>query len=560
MQGRVFVVGFDGATFDLIRPWSEQGLLPTFAGLLKKGAGGPLRSTLPPFSAPAWTTFMTGVNPGQHGLYDFVQPRGSTYELQITNANTRQVPSIWRLLSQCGRRVAAVNIPMTYPPESVNGIMIAGFDAPDVSSTYTYPAGLRDELKEALGTYVILPDMVGLPLWQVVKDYLEVTDLRARAVRYLWSKERYDLFAVVFNGSDALQHLCLRSPLEGKCREALLSMYQAYDRFLADLLIDLPEDVTLLVMSDHGATPIRQFVYLDRWLADRGWLQLAEGHSGTGGVSGLVRRVAAVAAGQAVMLLRRYLPVEWRRRLKRYRGLQGRVRSLVASSGIDWGRTQAYTRNVQGIFINLKGRQPEGIVEPGKEYDELCCRISDELLALRDPDNPQARIVDRVLRKEEVFSGPYVDMAPDLYICWTDDAYLARFDRDTPDDSIFQSPTPSEWEDVLPTQTIGVHAATHQRDGILMAWGTAIEPGTEVQDAHIMDLAPTIFYFLDEPVPAHMEGKVLTGLCCDSYLAGHTVELEETYESEAAVKSTGYSEEDEKKIRERLKGLGYLEE
>lgn len=556
--GRVFVVGFDGATFDLIRPWVEQGLLPTFARLMAEGASAALRSTIPFFSAPAWSTFMTGVNPGRHGVFDFVQPRGITYELELTNAAIRKAPSMWSLLSQQGRKVASINVPMTYPPEHVNGVVISGFDAPDLSSQFTYPAELYSELTQVLGRYAILPNMIGVTLHELVESYLEITELRGRAARYLWGRDQYDLFCVVFNGSDALQHLCYRRPLRGEQAAALLSIYQAYDRFLKAVMAGLPEDVTLLIMSDHGAGPIKAFVYLNRWLANGGWLTLADSGVRLRSPAAWVRRTGAVAAGRAVDLMRRCLPVEWRRRLKRYRGLQGRVQSLVASSRIDWSRTRAYTRNMQGIYINLKGRQPEGVVEPGQEYEEICSRLVEGLLALRDPDDSRVGIVDQVFRKEEVFSGPYADVGPDLYIRWRDDAYLARLDMQPIDGPIFDRPSPAAWEDVLPARNINVHVGTHRWDGILMAWGKAIQPGVQMEGARLIDLTPTLFYLLGQPVPSHMEGKVLTSMCQHSYLRTHRLQRRDAPHSGAMGTGSAYSAEDEEKVRDRLEGLGYL--
>ena len=132
---RVFMIGWDGATFDLIRPWVAEGKLPTIARLMAAGAHGQLRSTLPPMTFPAWTSFMTGMNPGKHGIYDFTRPRPGRYELEFVNGGQRRAPSFWQILSQAGRRVASISLPCTYPPEQVNGIMISGFDAPGLGGS-----------------------------------------------------------------------------------------------------------------------------------------------------------------------------------------------------------------------------------------------------------------------------------------------------------------------------------------------------------------------------------------------------------------------------------------
>ncbi|HEX2477357.1 MAG TPA: alkaline phosphatase family protein, partial [Lacipirellulaceae bacterium] len=159
---RVFIVGWDGATFDLIKPWVERGLLPNIAATLENGAHGPLRSTLPPMTFPAWSSFMTGKNPGGHGIFDFMRPRPQSYDLEFVNGGQRKAPSFWRLLSDAGRKVISISVPCTYPPETVNGIMLSGFDAPGLGGSGSkldargmHPTSLCAELDRAVGGHPI---------------------------------------------------------------------------------------------------------------------------------------------------------------------------------------------------------------------------------------------------------------------------------------------------------------------------------------------------------------------------------------------------------------------
>ena len=143
---RVFILGWDGATFDLIKPWVAKGHLPTIARLMEAGSHGPLASTQPPMTFPAWSSFMTGKNPGKHGLFDFIEPVAEGQGFRFTNATSRQSETLWGCLSRHGRKVGVLNVPMTYPPEPVNGYLISGLDTPDERSPFLHPQGLREEL------------------------------------------------------------------------------------------------------------------------------------------------------------------------------------------------------------------------------------------------------------------------------------------------------------------------------------------------------------------------------------------------------------------------------
>lgn len=156
---RLLILGLDGATFDLVHPWVREGLLPTFAGLLTEGAWGPLRSVPNMNTAPAWTTFMTGKNPGKHGVFWFAEEGERPGEVRFVSAADRQATSLWRLLSDGGRKVAVVNVPLTYPAEPVNGFMVSGFDAPSTASPgFSRPVDLIHELERQCGRYILHAD------------------------------------------------------------------------------------------------------------------------------------------------------------------------------------------------------------------------------------------------------------------------------------------------------------------------------------------------------------------------------------------------------------------
>ncbi|GAG67317.1 unnamed protein product [marine sediment metagenome] len=155
---KVFAFGIDGATFDLISPWCRQGKLPNMSKLLGEAASGILQSTPEPNSAQAWSSFMTGLNPGNHGVYYFLQRKESSYDFEFTNAASRDGKTLWKIASELGKKCIVINVPLTYPPEEINGIMISGMDAPGTNSEFTYPQGIYDELVQEIGEYVIESD------------------------------------------------------------------------------------------------------------------------------------------------------------------------------------------------------------------------------------------------------------------------------------------------------------------------------------------------------------------------------------------------------------------
>ena len=202
---RVVIIGLDGATFDLILPWIKTGKLPSIAKVLDSSSYGPLSSTHPPSTFPAWTTFMTGKNPGKHGIYDFTQHREDVYGIQFVNSTFRKGKTLWQLLSECGKRVGVLGLPATYPPEPINGFLISGFDSPvttGIDRSFTYPRELYGELKKKLGPYTIT-DFQELRIgkgWHedALDKILSTLERKAAYANYLLKKESWDCFMVLF--------------------------------------------------------------------------------------------------------------------------------------------------------------------------------------------------------------------------------------------------------------------------------------------------------------------------------------------------------------------------
>lgn len=551
--GRVWVIGLDGMPVTLLRRWTETGQLPTLAQLMANGAWGSLESVIQPVSANAWSSFITGTNAGQHGIYDFSRRILGSYSVELTNASLRGGYSLWRILSDAGRRVGVVNVPMTYPPEAVNGYLVSGLVTPGLDSLHTYPPELAKEIDDQ---HFIAVSTVGKSHSQYLAETLEGVDRRFEVQRRLMAREPVDFFLNVIMETDAIQHCSWRmmEQPDHPGGDAILQVYQRVDRHLADLVENLPGDVTLIVMSDHGAGPIDKVVHLNRWLAQQGWLRFRSG----AGLGNRVRRVAGVTLARSMALAQRYLPVRIKGLLKRSASMHAQVTSFVQSVSVEWSATRAFSLGNQGnICLNVVGREPQGIVQPGEEYESLREEIIIRLLELRDPETGEP-VVERVYRREEIYSGPYLELAPDLLILWVEDRYVSKDQYEPQQGPVFDR----RLKFGLGSAEYALdQTGTHTMNGIVICAGQHVRAGARIQGALLIDLPSTILYLLGVPIPAQMEGKVLLGALTEAFTQAHLVHYAGPKAGEITVPGStlgGYVDEDEAIVRQRLQQLGYV--
>ncbi len=559
-EPRALVIGLDGGTLDLVRPWAEAGELPVLADLMHNGTWGVLRSTVHPVTATAWSTFLTGVNAGRHGVYDFVRRRPEDGRLELTSAATIRSPTLFAYLAAHGRRVVSVNVPFTYPPPHVEGARIlGGLPAPMASPAIAHPKHLYDEVRAAVGDYVVNVHNARYrsgsgALERYARDIEASVDLQAAAMRYLLRQGAWDLGLIVFTATDEASHAFWRcmdaadGTPEARYRDVIRRVYRRVDRAIGQLLDDVGE-VPVLIMSDHGFGPLRKLVNLNRWLMDAGFLRVREAQGGRS-----LRRLYLDVLRRGAQFYQRRLPPTVRHRLRRaLHPLIGPARERLESdlfqAPIDWSRTRAYSLGTGGsIYINLAGREPFGIVHPGAEYEAVCREIAAALEALEDPETGE-RIVRRVAHREEIYHGPLLDEAPDLIVLWRDYAYWGRGRYDAPDAPLFQEEYAVGFSD-LPLTGI------HRLEGMLIAAGPGLAAGRRVEGAHIADLLPTILHLLELPVPEGLDGCVLTELWetpTAPQVAGESPTSEEITTTDSV-----FTADEARAVEERLRDLGYL--
>jgi predicted AlkP superfamily phosphohydrolase/phosphomutase len=546
---KVVVIGIDSATFDVVEPLVEQGKLPVLSEFMKRGAWGRLQSTIPPVTPPAWTSLVTGKNPGKHGIFDFYGYTTNGYERPIINSQAIKAKTLWNILSEGGKSVGIINVPLTYPPEKVNGFLIPGMQyAFDVNKGFTYPKDLLSEIEERFGKYeVIYGDERSLytnELDHFILKWKEITRKRQEIILYLIEKYNIDFFMPVFYSIDPIQHHFWKfydeshpqydEKLAEKYKNVIPEFYQIIDTYIGQILDKLDKNTTVFIVSDHGAGSHLGGFYVNKWLMKEKLLKVKKRYQP-------LLWVRWPHMFFKVLKKFRYPAISWTIPLFLYNQLKDRVdprEGLKLSEIIDWKRTKVYSGNYteQGIYINLKGREVHGTVEQSK-YKQLRDYLIEKLLKIIDPKTGE-KLVDAVLKKEEVYNGPYLQFAPDLFIIMKGGKILIQ--KDMHNGTFHYNPH------------IG---GTHRVDGIFLARGNLVNGPLKLCNLKIVDLAPTILYLMGIEIPEDMDGRVLKEIIKDDFLKQHSVNY--GVSSRIEDRQGTYGEEDAEKIKENLRNLGY---
>jgi predicted AlkP superfamily phosphohydrolase/phosphomutase len=550
---RVLIVGLDGATFDIIRPMVEEGRLPTFAKLMKEGVYGDLRSTILPVTPPAWASFMTGKNPGKHGAFGFYSYRDNSYETELATGLTIKAKKIWQYLDP-SKKVGLIDIPLTFPPEKINGCMISGMPVPSEKCIFTYPPELHTEILSEIGDYMIDRDLMEATRSDTIdslKRLYSYTEMRKNAAEYLIkNKGPFDFFMVVFRSTDFIQHAAFKyldteytsvHPEETeKFGDVICQVYKKMDRYVEQLIKLSGEECTTVIMSDHGGGPLKRRFHLNRWLKKEGFLVLK--NNSPRGLRIRKKKISEILNRVSLNFINAFLP----ERLKSLRLPIPRPYRKHPIELVDWKRTKAYANLVwtDGVIrINLQQREPDGIVDES-EYEKLKKDLIIKLKEITDPDNGQ-KVIESAFTREEVYAGPFVHKAPDILLLTRNMEYA--FTATVQGEELFETPA-----DPIP--------ATHRMDGIFMISGPNIEKGKQLQTKSILDIAPTILYLMGNPVPEDMDGKVITDAIQNGYQDEHPIVYGKAEDTLGFSQETvEFSEEEKREIEVGLRGLGYME-
>jgi predicted AlkP superfamily phosphohydrolase/phosphomutase len=505
LPGRpVVLLGLDGLGQEFLDSPLVSDAAPNLRALLRDGGLAPLRSTFPPYTAPAWTSITTGVGPGRHGVFGFTDTDGHA----VSDAAVA-VPRLWDYVGQAGGRSVVLNMPITHPPRPIEGVLISGMPVPP-GAAYTAPAGQAAAL-EADGYVVdvaVREDGDEGPA--TLRRLQAMTEARGRAAVRLAESETWDLFVAVFVLPDRLGHPWWKylvasdagdtadasgtggqlfdsgpaSKIRGAARECL----RALDRAVVDLMAALPANAAVIACSDHGFGSLRADAFFDVALAGAGLIDAPTG-------SALLGRIGRSAVG---------------------RRLPGRVRRAGRSAArVDAARRgQAWTATSYECGVRL--------ADPA-----VADEVIELLHGLTDPDGRP--VVAAVHRRADLFHGPHVDRAPDLLVELADESVDLHDGLHAPAPWVSRHDVP--W-------------GTHRVDGIVAVRG---EPMTAKGEA--ADVAATALDLLGLDV-AGLDGRSLVAGRGDHRAVSATVE---------AGDNAAYSEAEEQAVLEHLKSLGYVD-
>ena len=497
------ILGLDAGVPDLIEHWASEGFLPTLASIMKRGCWG--RTVGPELICEhaVWVSLFSGVSCARHGYYYFRQLKPGTYDLQTVSGRDVDAVPFWAHLRGRDRRAAIIDARETYPLAGLPGLQLAEWATHNPRfAPSAEPAELLQEVRRVFGSHMRIDEEFDSTVRrdrQIFRRLLARIGKKGALCRYLLGRDRYDLVVVVFGESHTAGHQFWKyrpeanvtgAPREnGELTHAIRNIYHAIDREMGLLLAHVPSDANVSIVSSTG-------------LEDR--------YPAAGLIEAFCRQLGYQAPAEPssvplrpLALIRQTVPEPWRAALSRRLPREVRERLLAGQfrSGTNWRKTTAFgipSSYTSFVRVNLRGREPEGIVEPGAAYRALLDRLEADLTQLIDPQTGQ-RAVKQVTRVGELFaSSPPVSL-PDVFVDWESGSHFmpqvvhpkAKLEQQKPE--FFRE-------------------SDHSRSGFVAAAGPSIRARGAIGDVSVLDLAPTFLSLMGEPVRETMTGQVIRAM------------------------------------------------
>ncbi len=542
---KLIVIGLDGADWKIINKLISEKKLPNFKKLIDKGSFGNLKSTLPTSSPPAWTSFITGKNPGKHGIFDFLKFDKKSNEISVTTSTDRNAKGMWSYLNN--KKSIVINIPLTYPPEKINGFMISGMPNPEDNSRYCYPKNIYYELKKGFSDNIKIQPNIHYPKnsgKRFVEDQKRCWENNEKIFWYFKNKKEWDLLISVFHVFDELCHELWKYIDKEKSGfsknnlgDNIFEMYIKADRFLGELIKNIDKNTTLFVLSDHGFGPVYKTIYLNNWLIEKGYLRLKNNfftkirkrlHDcgfNSYNLLSFIRKIGINPLNKAYKVVFRSdfkSPMEF---------ISEKI--FLSTNDIDWEKSIAFSMGEFGQIYIKK--------ENVEDYEKFLKKLTKELKNLKDTQTGK-KIFDNVFTKKELYKGKCIDDAPDVIFYDKPMHYLPvkKFE--------FGS------NKLTTTQALG-RSGGHKLYGVFLSYGKDIKSNFK-KDLKIIDIAPTILYLLNEKIPESMDGKVATDIISEKFVNKNNINY--IKENSERKRKDFIDEKDKKIIRERLEKLGYM--
>ncbi|MBS3766207.1 alkaline phosphatase family protein [Candidatus Bipolaricaulota bacterium] len=534
-----FLIALDGASPDLINKWIDKGELPNLAKIRSQGLSGKLETIFPPLTGPAWSSFQTGVNPGKHGIYSWLDLSRS-YKGEVINSSSIKTRTVWDLISHKGGKVGLVSLPVTYPPEKVNGFVIPGFLTPSRKNHPGYPEEVAKSLFDAVPDFQyhppFFPPNMAPRRW--VDQLNSTIQTRGKAARFLYKNHlsNHDndssVFMVHFFATDQVQHKLWNYREDGW--DPRLEVFREADSQIGQLIELAPDNSTFLVVSDHGFGPINMSFNVNNWLHQQDFLAFRKNFTSLAKKKlsdfGLTKERLKPIGGSLYPIANKLNLVD---NFTTDPLTDDRLSTLFLSyKDVDWNRTRAYSRSDIGqIRLNLKGREGQGTIDE-KSSREVRKEIMNKLKEVKIPGENR-KLSEWVKTKEEVYHGPFLKHGPDILFNPLPNAVQGY------GAIMFMSKKVFSLNPCL-------DPGHHRKDGILFAVGPTVTAGKK--DAHITDIAPTLLNQLSFPIPEQMDGDLIREITPGEPKYSRPKDFYKTRVR------TGESEESRKK----LEGLGYL--
>ncbi len=503
--GRTVIIGLDGCTFDVIKPWADEGILPNFASLCEKNAWGVLTSTYPPMTMPAWITFSTGKDPGRFGIYGFFSLLDSSYDLKAnTHYHARDQVEFWDILNAHGLTCGILNYPLMDRPVRMDGYCVPGFMASEVAYK-TYPENLRQELDNAVDGYEL--DIRGeyiMGLEELLQNTLRIMNKRADAILYLLREKPVDVFLGIFTMTDRILHRMynLYGPgcyeVESPSRNPMARFFHALDERLGEILDILDEKDLLFIISDHGFSHAERVFHINNWLIEQGWLRWKG--------RGLLYRLGITQKNIGRIMYRlglyervqRWAPSALKKAIPPGHdpAMGVNVIDVIHDDRIDWSRSKAVALQngpKAAVYFNTEDR-PQGIVR-ADEVDDLRNELLARLGSLVDPDGGK-KVEVNAYSAEELYLGNDLTDAADLHLDFG--ANLLPTASISEDGNIFGF----------------AELQAHAMEGMFIASHPWVEPG-RVEGSRLIDIIPTVLHLLSLPLAEEMDGRVLEEILSD---------------------------------------------
>lgn len=460
---KVVVIGLDGCNPELIYGWLDE--LPNMKAIMDEGLHGPVESSVPPITPQAWTSALSGKNPGQFGFWDFRYRDRYLYgEPNLIDSTKIKVDTLYKILPRYGKKVAIINVPLSYPPPQIpGGYSISCFMTPSIEKEFTHPPGLRREVERLVGEYILDASTSDTNFRKMDKKLVldriyRMDEQRFELIKYFIREKELDFIFAVIMGTDRMPHLFyrymdpehVRHEPDSPFRDAIKDHYKFCDEKIGEIRALLDEETALIVLSDHSVQRLDGRINLNEWLIQEGYLCLR----------------------------------------RRPEGLVP-----LTKADVDWGKTRAWATGYTGqIYVNLKGRERSGTVPP-EEYESFLDEVGEKLKAL--PGEKGNRLETRIFKRREIHFGEFAELGPDLFIyfdnCRWNISELIGYD------SIYSYDTP-----------LGADDGGHGPEGILMMAGPGVPEAGARAGITLLDVAPTVLDLMGISVPPDMEGRELT--------------------------------------------------